>query len=65
MTYGSLHHTHFFCFPILCIQVTAFMGQGGAEGIEAMITKLEQLKGLIDQVWCMIYDERCMVYDVW
>ena len=26
------------------------MGQGGAESVEAMITKLEQLKGLIDQV---------------
>lgn len=26
------------------------MGQGGAEGVEAMINKLEQLKGLIDQV---------------
>jgi arsenite/tail-anchored protein-transporting ATPase len=30
--------------------VTAFMGAGGAESVEAMITKLEQLKGLIDQV---------------
>jgi arsenite/tail-anchored protein-transporting ATPase len=26
------------------------MGAGGAESVEAMITKLEQLKGLIDQV---------------
>jgi arsenite-transporting ATPase len=26
------------------------MGQGGAEGVEQMINKLEQLKGLIDQV---------------
>ena len=42
------------CAYVVCFlvfrQVTAFMGQGGAEGIEAMITKLEQLKGLIDQV---------------
>ena len=33
-------------FQGLLTQVTAFMGQG----VEAMITKLEQLKGLIDQV---------------
>ena len=26
------------------------MGAGGAEGVESMIQKLEQLKGLIDQV---------------
>lgn len=37
-------------FSGLLNQVTAFMGQGGAEGVEAMINKLEQLKGLIDQV---------------
>lgn len=37
-------------FQGLLTQVTAFMGQGGAEGVEAMINKLEQLKGLIDQV---------------
>lgn len=37
-------------FAGLLTQVTAFMGQGGAEGVEAMINKLEQLKGLIDQV---------------
>ena len=30
--------------------MTAFMGAGGAESVEAMIAKLEQLKGLIDQV---------------
>ncbi len=30
--------------------MTAFMGAGGAEGVEAMIQKLEQLKALIDQV---------------
>jgi arsenite-transporting ATPase len=30
--------------------VTGMMGAGGAEGVEQMITKLEQLKGLIDQV---------------
>ena len=32
------------------------MGAGGAEGIEAMIQKLEQLKGLIDQVHNQIRD---------
>jgi len=37
-------------FQGLLTQVTAFMGAGGAESVEAMITKLEQLKGLIDQV---------------
>lgn len=37
-------------FSGLLTQVTAFMGQGGAESVEAMITKLEQLKSLIDQV---------------
>lgn len=37
-------------FAGLITQMTAFMGQGGAEGVEAMISKLEQLKGLIDQV---------------
>ena len=30
--------------------MTAFMGAGGAESVETMIAKLEQLKGLIDQV---------------
>jgi hypothetical protein len=30
--------------------MTALMGAGGAEGVESMIQKLEQLKGLIDQV---------------
>jgi len=43
-------------FAGLLTQVTAFMGQGGAEGVEAMITKLEQLKGLIDQVHNQIRD---------
>lgn len=43
-------------FSGLLTQVTAFMGQGGAEGVEAMITKLEQLKGLIDQVHNQIRD---------
>jgi len=37
-------------FQGLLTQVTAFMGQGGAEGVENMIGKLEQLKGMIDQV---------------
>lgn len=36
--------------------MTAFMGAGGAEGVEAMIQKLEQLKGLIDQVHNQIRD---------
>ena len=33
------------------------MGAGGAEGVESMIQKLEQLKGLIDQVgsWKYLY----------
>jgi len=43
-------------FSGLLTQVTAFMGQQGAEGIEQMITKLEQLKGLIDQVHNQIRD---------
>lgn len=43
-------------FSGLLTQMTAFMGQQGAEGIEAMITKLEQLKGLIDQVHNQIRD---------
>jgi len=43
-------------FAGLLTQVTAFMGQGGAEGVESMITKLEQLKGLIDQVHNQIRD---------
>jgi arsenite-transporting ATPase len=37
-------------FSALITQMTAFMGAGGAEGIEQMIQKLEQLKSLIDQV---------------
>eukprot|EP01033_Poteriospumella_lacustris_P010125 gene10125-7221_t len=37
-------------FQGLITQMTAFMGAGGAEGVEAMIQKLEQLKALIDQV---------------
>ena len=32
------------------------MGAGGAEGVESMIVKLEQLKGLIDQVHNQIRD---------
>jgi len=43
-------------FSGLLTQMTAFMGQQGAEGIEQMITKLEQLKGLIDQVHNQIRD---------
>lgn len=43
-------------FQGLLTQVTAFMGAQGAEGIESMITKLEQLKGLIDQVHNQIRD---------
>lgn len=43
-------------FSGLLSQVTAFMGAGGAEGVEAMILKLEQLKGLIDQVHNQIRD---------
>jgi arsenite-transporting ATPase len=43
-------------FQGLISQVTAFMGAAGAEGIEAMITKLEQLKVLIDQVHNQIRD---------
>lgn len=43
-------------FQGLLTQVTAFMGAGGAEGVEAMIAKLEQLKGLIDQVHNQIRD---------
>lgn len=43
-------------FQGLITQVTSFMGAGGAEGIEAMITKLEQLKVLIDQVHNQIRD---------
>ncbi|KAJ1433386.1 anion-transporting ATPase-like domain-containing protein [Ochromonadaceae sp. CCMP2298] len=37
-------------FQGLLTQVTAFMGAEGAAGVEQMIQKLEQLKGLIDQV---------------
>eukprot|EP00605_Chrysophyceae_sp_TOSAG23-4_P002305 GSChrysophyteH1.ASY1.ANO1.2551.1 assembled CDS len=36
--------------------VTSMMGQGGAEHVEQMIAKLEQLKGLIDQVHNQIRD---------
>jgi len=43
-------------FQGLITQVTSFMGAGGAEGVEAMITKLEQLKVLIDQVHNQIRD---------
>lgn len=43
-------------FQGLLTQVTAFMGAGGAEGVESMIVKLEQLKGLIDQVHNQIRD---------
>jgi arsenite-transporting ATPase len=43
-------------FQGLLSQVTAFMGAGGQEGVESMITKLEQLKGLIDQVHNQIRD---------
>ena len=37
-------------FSGLLASVTSLMGAGGAEGVESMIQKLEQLKGLIDQV---------------
>lgn len=43
-------------FSGLLTQVTAFMGAGGQEGVEAMIQKLEQLKSLIDQVHNQIRD---------
>ena len=43
-------------FSGLLTQVTAFMGPEGAAGVESMITKLEQLKGLIDQVHNQIRD---------
>lgn len=43
-------------FSGLLTQVTAFMGAEGAAGVESMITKLEQLKGLIDQVHNQIRD---------
>eukprot|EP01034_Spumella_vulgaris_P031127 gene31127-38465_t len=43
-------------FQGVLTQMTAFMGAGGAEGIEFMIAKLEQLKGLIDQVHNQIRD---------
>ncbi len=43
-------------FSGLLTQVTAFMGAEGAAGIESMIAKLEQLKGLIDQVHNQIRD---------
>jgi len=40
----------------LITQMTAFMGQQGAEGVQQAIAKLEQLKGLIDQVHNQIKD---------
>lgn len=43
-------------FQGLLMNVTQMMGQGGAEGVEQMIQKLEQLKGLIDQVHNQIKD---------
>lgn len=43
-------------FAGLISQAAAFMGAGGAEHIEGMITRLEQLKGLIDQVHNQIRD---------
>mmetsp|Transcript_2472 Transcript_2472/g.3869 ORF Transcript_2472/g.3869 Transcript_2472/m.3869 type:complete len:354 (+) Transcript_2472:65-1126(+) len=43
-------------FSSLLTQVTAFMGAEGAAGVESMILKLEQLKGLIDQVHNQIKD---------
>jgi arsenite/tail-anchored protein-transporting ATPase len=43
-------------FQGLLMNVTQMMGQGGAEGVEQMIAKLEQLKGLIDQVHNQIKD---------
>jgi arsenite/tail-anchored protein-transporting ATPase len=43
-------------FQSVLTSVTSLMGQGGAEGVEQMIAKLEQLKGLIDQVHNQIRD---------
>jgi arsenite-transporting ATPase len=43
-------------FSGLITQMTAFMGQQGAEGVQQAIAKLEQLKGLIDQVHNQIKD---------
>lgn len=43
-------------FQGLLTSVTSMMGAGGAEGVEQMIKKLEQLKGLIDQVHNQIRD---------
>ncbi len=43
-------------FQGLLSNVTAMMGPGGADGVEQMIQKLEQLKGLIDQVHNQIKD---------
>ena len=43
-------------FQGLLTNVTAMMGPGGADGVEQMIQKLEQLKGLIDQVHNQIKD---------
>lgn len=43
-------------FSGMIAQVSALMGAGGAEQMEGMITRLEQLKGLIDQVHNQIRD---------
>ena len=43
-------------FQGLLTQMTMIMGQQGAEAIEQMITRLETLKGLIDQVHNQIRD---------
>jgi arsenite-transporting ATPase len=43
-------------FSGLITQMTAFMGAQGAEGVQQAIAKLEQLKGLIDQVHNQIKD---------
>jgi arsenite-transporting ATPase len=43
-------------FNGLITQMTAFMGAQGAEGVQQAIAKLEQIKGLIDQVHTQIKD---------
>lgn len=43
-------------FAGLLTSVTSLMGPGGADGVQQMIAKLEQLKGLIDQVHNQIRD---------
>lgn len=43
-------------FSGLITQMTAFMGTQGAEAVQQAITKLEQIKGLIDQVHTQIKD---------